>query len=257
MTQDEYLRQVAAELRDLPWKQRRDLVAELRAHLAELPPGETDLEAPAVYAQNLREAAGLERRRGPIAFLRARRPRNVALVAVVLTLAGLAIGSLAWIYSYQPIVYGHQTQLPPGWKSSVGQPGVTVVFRKGQPFLYGITIRNDRRFAVRILGVAPDTNRAFYFKAHLFASKPAVNDPELPLVPFHPFELEPGQERWLVFKGVFSCTGGHVAPGEANTWTEIGVRYGFLWRTATAEIPLDTPLEISFPKGGCAPGARR
>ncbi|MGH3054828.1 MAG: HAAS signaling domain-containing protein, partial [Gaiellaceae bacterium] len=75
MTPDEYLRNVGFWLNDLPWGMRRDLLSELRAHLDELPAG-TDLRAelgpPEKYAGDLRSAAGLERRRGPIAFLGAR-----------------------------------------------------------------------------------------------------------------------------------------------------------------------------------------
>jgi hypothetical protein len=257
MTPDQYLREVATELRDLPWKQRRELVAELRTHLGELPAGENEMETPAEYAAHLCEAAGLERRRGVIAFLRARRPLYVVLVALALIVLGFAIGAVAWINSYQPIVYGNQTQFPFGATSSAGQAGDTVVFRNGHPFLYGITIRNDRRFAVRILGVTSNPGHWSYFRGRLFTSKPTVNDDERPLVPFHPFDLQPGQERWLVFKGHFACTIGQMAPGGATTWEDVGVRYRFLWRTATAVIPLDDPLEISFPQGGCAPGARR
>lgn len=140
MTADEYIRQVDRALNDLPWSQRRDLIADLREYLAELPP-ETDLVArlgkPRRYAYDLRAAEGREHRRGLRAYLRARLPRNVILVGsslAMLTLAiGLAIGTLVWIDSYQPIVYGNATQLPLDSKSSLGQPGVTVVFRKGRP----------------------------------------------------------------------------------------------------------------------------
>ncbi len=44
MTADDYVRMVSFELRDLPWRMRHDLVAELREHLAELPQG-TNLSA--------------------------------------------------------------------------------------------------------------------------------------------------------------------------------------------------------------------
>jgi hypothetical protein len=42
MTAEDYLRMVAFELHDLPWRTRRDLFAELRGHLNELP-ANTDL----------------------------------------------------------------------------------------------------------------------------------------------------------------------------------------------------------------------
>jgi hypothetical protein len=253
VTAEGYVDRVAFELRDLPWSARRDLVSELRAHLGELPAG-TDLEArlgaPEAYAEDLRSAAGLERRRGVIAFLRARRPRNLIFVALALIVIGLAIGAVGWIDSYQPIVFAGGTQLPLDSSPSPGQAGVTVVFHKGRPFLYGITIHNDDRFAVRVLGV-PKSPLDFY-KGHLLMSQDQSGRlDERPLERFHPFDMKPGSFRWLVFKGVYACTTGAGA-GIATDWEAIPVRFSFLWRTATAWIPLDSPLRFTFPKA-CPP----
>jgi hypothetical protein len=258
MTRDEYLRSVGFWLNDLPWGMRRDLVAELRAHLDELP-ADTDLRAelgpPEEYAGDLRSAAGLERRRGPIAFLRARRPRNLILTAVVLTLIGLAIGAVTWIDSYQPIAFAGGTQFPLEAKPSVGQAGYSVVFRKGRPFRFGITIRNTGRFQVRVLGV-PKSVTDFYSGRLLMSKDQTGRLDEIPLERFHPFDLKAGSFRWLVVKGVFACTTGMgrdtVAGGVSLTQFAFPVRFSFLWRTATASIPLDEPLAFSFPRG-CPP----
>jgi hypothetical protein len=259
MTADDYLVLVGYELRDLPWKTKRDLLAEIRGHLFALP-DETDLLArlgrPEQYAADMRAAAGLERRRGLIAFLRARRLRNLILIAVVLTVAGLAIGAVVWINSYQPIVFAGGAQLPLDSKPSPGQPGVTVVFRKGRPFLYGITIHNDDRFTVRVLGVPRSVTDSY--AGHLLMSKDQSGGlNERPLERFHPFDLKPGSFRWLVLKGVYACTTGIGGPGPgytAVTWGAIPVRFSFLWRTATALIPLNDPLTIRFSKEACPPG---
>ena len=147
MSAEEYLRRVDLTLRDLPWRARRELVSELRDHLSELPPN-TDLEArlgtPEDYASELRAAAGLERRRGTIAFVRARRPRNVILTLVALTAIGLAFGAVGWIQTYQPLALGGAA--PAG-------PGVPVAFQKGRPFRIGVDVRNTCRYTVRVLGV--------------------------------------------------------------------------------------------------------
>ncbi len=253
MTRDEYVRNVGWWLRDLPWSMRQDLLAELRGHLDELP-ADTDFRAqlgpPETYAGDLRAAAGLERRRGLIAFLRARRPRNLILFVLALTVAGLAIGAVAWIDRYQPIVYGNATQFPPDSKPSPGQPGVTVVFRRGRPFLYGVTIRNSGRFPVRILGVPRDV--LDFYKARLLANKPNPNENELPLERFRPFDLHPGETRWLVLKGVYACTSGAGGGGLAITQEDIPVRFSFLWRTETTSVPARDPLTIVF-RTGCPP----
>jgi hypothetical protein len=195
-------------------------------------------------------AAGLERRRGLIAFLRARRPRNLILFVLALTVIGLAIGAVAWIDSYQPIVYGNATQLPLDSKPSPGRPGVTVVFRKGRPFLYGVTIRNGGRFSVRVLGVRSDVLN--FFKGRLLVNKPNPAESERPLERFRPFDLKPGETRWLVWKGVYSCTTG-MGRGGAFTREDIPVRFRFLWRTETTFVPAQDPLTITFHKGCPAP----
>jgi hypothetical protein len=256
VTRDEYLRSVGYQLNDLPWSMRRDLLAELSGHLDELP-ADKDFEArlgtPESYAADLRSAAGLERRRGPIAFLRARRPRNLILTVLALTVAGLAIGAVAWIDSYQPIAFAGGTEFPLDPKPSVGQAGETVVFRKGRPFQYGISIRNNGRYSVRVLGV-PRSVTDFY-SGRVLISKPNRHGDERPLERFHPFDLKPGEIRWLLLKGAYACTTGW-GDGGSVTWTAMPVRFSFLWRTATASIPLDQPLTFTFPKG-CPPATGR
>jgi hypothetical protein len=255
VTADDYLRLVALELRDLPWRMRRDLLSELREHLGELP-ADTNLRkrlgSPHEYAAEMRAAAGLERRRGLIAFLRARRPRNLVLTALALTVVGLAIGALVWIDSYQPIAFAGGTQAPLDSRPSLGSAGVTVVFRKGRPFRYGISIQNTGRFTVRVLGV-PKSVTDFYTGRLLMSEDQSPRMDELPLERFRPFDMKPGSFRWLVFEGVYACTtgvGGSRRLGFGSVTREaIPVRFSFLWRTATAWIPLDDPLTITFHNG--------
>lgn len=252
MTRDDYLRGVGYWLSDLPWRTRSDLIAEIRRNLDELPP-DTDLGerlgTPEEYVAELRSAAGLERRRGVIAFLRARRPRNLILAVATLALIGLAIGAVVWVDGYQPIVYGNAAQDPLDSKPSPGAPGVTVVFRKGRPFLYGVTIRNGGRFPVRILGVPRGVTD--FYRARLLVNKPNPAENERPLERFRPFDLQPGETRWLVWKGVYACTTG-MGAGTATIREAIPIRFSFLWKTETAFVPAEDPLTVTFPKG-CPP----
>jgi hypothetical protein len=250
VTADDYLRRVSYALSDLPWKMRRDLISELRAHLNEVaaePEFQTRLGTPEQYAADLRAAAGLERRRGPIAFLRARRLRNVIATVVALTLIGLAIGAVIWIDSYQPLASGNFSQLPAGAKGAVGIKGESVVFHEGTPFTLGMEIVNTGRFTVRVLGVPyepiePWTARLLMGRLNYTGIMVG------PYARFHPFDLKSSQRVFLVFKGVFAChTGG--SSHYALTLEDFPVRYSFLWRTSTAVIPLPEELGIDFPNG--------
>lgn len=250
MTRDEYLRRIDYWLRDLPWGTRRDLRAEIRGHLNELP-ADTDLEArlgtPEEYAADLRSAAGLERRRGPIAFFRARRPRNLILTVVVLIVIGLAIGAVAWIDSYQPIATGNSSYGPLDSHASPDGDGSYVVFRQGRRFIYGMTIWNTGRYTVRVLGVPELTGLPISYR--LLMSEPTTFERggfSEPFTRFHPFDLKPGEQRGLVLAGVYAMACSSRAKGLSMNLESVPVRYSFLWRTKTVDIPLNESVAFTF-----------
>jgi hypothetical protein len=250
VNRDEFVRRFDFALRDLPWRTQRELVSDLESHLAELP-ADVDLHerlgSPEQYAADMRDAAGLDRRRGPIAFIRARRPRNIAIAVVTLTIACLAIGAVVWINGYQPLEQGNGST-DPGGKILTGLDGVQATFRPGRPFALGITVVNSGRFTVRILGV-PWTEGSPW-TAHLMMSPAQKNTGGMvgPYVRFHPVDLPPGDVIFLFFKGVYAC---HAPESRrmALVYTDFPVRYSFLWRTTTVSIPLREPVAIYFPKG--------
>lgn len=254
MTPDEYLRRVDHRLSDLPWGTKKDLLAELRAHLAELPAG-TGLDAlgePEQYAADLRAAAGLEHRRGVIAFLRARRPRNLILTALALTVIGLAIGAAAWIHSYQPIALTGSGIEPPRAKSDPGVSAVFVIFKKGRPFQYGVVVKNTGPFAVRVLGVPYPSSLPI--SAHLVATHLIQDSGTAGGFPVHlPFSLAPGDVVALALEGVYQCGG--MSNSTTITLTDFPVRFSFLWRTTTARIPLSEPLSIHLQGDAGCPGS--
>jgi hypothetical protein len=247
VTADEYVRRVNYWLTDLPWHTKKELLLELRGHLAELP-ADTDLGtlgSPEQYAADLRAAAGLERRRGAIAFLRARRPLTVILVVLALTVTGLGLGMLAWVQSYQPLVLGNGYLYPADAKATAGLESQSVVFHEGRPFQFGITVANTGRFTVRVADapLSPDLP----FSGRLMMSRPLQNSGiHGPYVRFRPFDLKPGQERLLLFKGVFACRVRGVTPAVALT--DFPVRFDFLWRKVTVDLSLPAELAIVFPK---------
>jgi hypothetical protein len=253
VTAEEYVHRVNFWLTDLPWSTKKALLSELRGHLAELP-ADTDLDTlgtPEQYAKDLRAAAGLERRRGVVAFLRARRPRNLVATVVLLAALGLGIGAIAWVDSYQPLVWGNGGMDPANVVFPRGG-GEYAVAHKGRPFQFGFTVRNDGRFTVRILGV-PEL-RGYPFRAQLWASGPTIRGGmPLPERRFKPIDLKPGWTLVLYLVGRYACT--YQAPaGSSTTLAELPVRYSFLWRTATTWIDLHEQLAILLPKKvGCPP----
>lgn len=251
MNADDYLRRVDAALSDLPWSVRRDLMAELETHLEELPGDEAArLGTPEEYAAEMRTAAGLERRRGVIAFLRARRPRNFILTILLLTAIGGTIGSVGWIDSYQPLGFGGGSQFPASARGVLGVSGESVVFRKGKPFVLGVEVVNSGRYSVRVLGVpfaGPNP-----WTARLLMTRPNRSGGGGPFERFRPFTLRAHQFVFLLLKGVYACHTGW-AKGSAATFSDFPVRYSFLWRTTTTSIPLPEQLAFNFSKEGCPP----
>lgn len=261
MTADEYIRQVEVALRDLPWSQRRDLVAELRAHLAELPP-DTDLTArlgaPPPYAAEMRTAAGIERRHGPIAYLRARRPRNLVLTAVALALIGLAIGTPAWINAYQPLTAGGWGSQGDAHESPTGD-GIYYVFHEGKRFQYGMSILNSGRFTVRVVGVPIEFGLPVKYRLLMWpkSMKDGWGPAQPPWIPFKPFDLKPGDERGIVLRGTYGESCAYRMPGLSTGFDAIPIRFDALWHTKTASVPLNEPVFFVFTKASACPKTKR
>lgn len=248
MTSEQYLAAVDARLADLPWRLRKNLVSDLRVHLGEIPPEQdlvTRLGSPGSYAAELRAAADLKASRGPIAFLRARRPRNVVITLALLAVAAALAAAVAWARSYQPLLKGSSGLSPVA--SRQGALGETVaVFRDGRPFQFGVSVRNNGRFPVRILQIAPLLRSSQW----PFVVRPFLSSTRIvgkPASAFHPFTLEPGHEREIIFRGTYAnCDKYSVNSGV--TLVSWPVRYRFLFWTHTVQVPLQDPIVINMPK---------
>lgn len=111
-------------------------------------------------------------------------------------------------------------------------------------------IMNTGRFTVRVLAVPYEAYLPWTARLKM-ASLSYTGHYVGPYARFHPFDLKPGERRYLIFKGVFACHGG-FSRGGALTLSDFPVRFSFLWRKTTTAIPLPEDLGIVFPKG-CAP----
>ena len=254
MTRDPYVHAVEMQLLDLPWRVRMNLVADLRVHLAEIPVGEdlvTRLGSPQSYAGELRSAAGLAPQRGPIAFLRSCRPRNLVLTIALLTVVGAAAAVFTWASSYQPLGPG-ATGVHPVVFSQGALSETVAPFRNGKPFQVGFSVRNSGRFAVRILDVPLEGDHPFIARKYTARSDERGTGPP---VPFRPFTLEPGRERLIVLRGRYANCSQWVA-GSSVGYEAMQVRMRFLHWTHTVFVKLFSPLVIRMPahRSPCSTG---
>ena len=243
MTSEQYLSAVEAHLVDLPWRVRRSLADDLRVHIEEISAEDlvARLGSPGSYATELRSAAGLAPRRGPIAFVQARRPRNVAIAIVTLVvLAGLAAG-IVWARAYQPVTMGN-TGLSPIPSHQEAASETVTTFRSGKPFRIGQSITNNGRFGVRIVGVPwLTTHSAFHL--HPYIVRVGLHGLMLPAVPFRPFTLKPGEEWMILLSGTYANCRSRIS-GTSLTIFSLVVRERFLLWTHNVEMPLFSPLVV-------------
>jgi hypothetical protein len=173
------------------------------------------------------------------------------LTALALTVLGLAIGTLAWIKSYQPLALGNLYSYPTRSVDAPGGDSTSVVVRQGKPFSLEIEIRNYGRYGARILGVSrypswPVNARVLMYPPTSYGG-PSARSPR----PFRPFNLEPGKFDILVLQGVYRCGLSWKGESGYTFMYDLPVRYGFLWRTATASIPLPMKLVFAYKKNSC------
>lgn len=213
-----------------------------------------------------------------IALLRVRRPRRLILALVALAVIGLAIGAVAWTQSYQPLAFAPADVLTADSINTYGENdhGAWVGYRKGigggphRPF-FGVTIQNTGPFTVRVVGLGrygpalpvlrgwssrllmaqgtfvreplgPSTNPIRDTSRHIVRRRAWKRGP---LQPFHPVDRAPGQIVMIAFEGVWHMDCHPVTVGTTTPPRSFPVRYSFLWKTTTTEIPLPGGLTIA------------
>lgn len=270
----DYLMRLSSAAADLPRARRQELLAEIEQHirqaLVQTPCANWDemlalLEQvgdPAEIAAAADDQADAisQPHSGATRFL-PRRRRTMLISAIACTAIALGVASVAWIQSYQPLLY-----LGP---SRIRGP-LPVAFHPGFRFSVGATVQNKGRFTVRVLGV-PYSSGPFSghpVSVRLMMSRDTGGDrfqrmpglhskvhfmlwPGGPYEPFHPFELKPGQLRSLLYTGVYGDCSAAARSLLPISVSDFPIRFSFLWKTATTRLPLPRTLEIIPPSGGC------
>jgi hypothetical protein len=283
---ERYLERLSRAAHDLPQARRQELLDEIEQHirdaLSQAPCANRDemlallehVGDPAeVAAAAADDPSGGRSRRGSLGAYLRRHTLRVILTVVALAVLGLAIGSVAWIRTYQPLASAGLEMLPAGSKNTLTVNGnaSSVGYHKGRPFRLGFMIQNNGRFTVRVLGVPylsdfPWLRNLPWSARLMMAAETAVPLPphsgikagahawhQGRLQPFHPFDLNPGQARFLLLKGVYAHCGVMLAHGTIPL-SDFPIQYSFLWKTATAHIPIPGGLTIVPPNNartGC------
>lgn len=248
-----YASAVARHLRHLPRAQRRRLVADLRAHLLELPDGDLHelLGSPGAYAAELLRSSGLPQAHGFRAWLR-RIPLWVRIVAPLV--AGLAVAATIggiWLSGYAPLVAGF-SGFAPGIRadSAFGErANVVVNYQHDARYVFGFSLRNDGSLPLEIT----DFPLVGYARGPLVVEDVLVDPPNRygdPNAPrFRPFTLQPGEDRGISFRGVLA----HCdiwSQGASVVYESVKVDYRVLGIGKTADIALDQPIAVQMPATG-------
>jgi hypothetical protein len=247
--QDQYVRAVGRYLSGLSRAQRRELLDDLAANLAETPKPDyhsylTTFGNPDSYAVELRRAAGLSPP-PPI-----RRSTLVATL-VVLAMAASAFGFLHWARNFDPLEIGSGcfSSEPPGVDTMVGVlRNRTIVYADGTPVRVVWPLNNLSGTAITITHLDIPRAPLWLISNQTIGLGPAKDTEACPsqqATPFHRFVLHAHAFRNIVLTGTFGgCE--YYAPGdalgieEADLTTEVdGIAHSF-------KLPLQPYLTIAL-----------
>jgi hypothetical protein len=175
----------------------------------------------------------------------------VAIAALLVVIASSAIATVVWASTYQPLRTGALGLNPqPSHQDALQETVAT--FRDAEPFQFGFSVRNDGKFSVRVLDipmlhdgtVLPFAVRAFVSAEPLHWTGGSVLGR---LVLFQPFDLRPGEERMLEFRGRYANCREFASSSEV-IYDAFDLHARFLAWTHTVRIHFSEPLVIRFPR---------
>jgi len=112
---------------------------------------------------------------------------------------------------------------------------------------------------VRILGIPLESGWPVKFHLLITANPTSLNYGGVPrpFRPFHSFDLNPGDERVIIFRGRYAMPCAYRGDGLSEGRDSIPVRFKFLWTTKTVDVPLNEPMTFVFTKASLCANATR
>jgi hypothetical protein len=184
--------------------------------------------------------------------------------AVALLTVGVLVGGRAWVRGQDYLEQGSLSRLPvqarvvPVDLPTPGEPEeiAVVPYRDGGRTFYGFSVRNDGPLSVTVTEVerpaAPDDSYALFRPVEVRMAREDFGTEAD--VPFRPFTLGSGQERYLEVIGKFEDCEHHL-PGSSNGTSSQQVRFEVLGQSLSADVAL--PAEIEWRYGRDARCPRR
>jgi hypothetical protein len=192
----------------------------------------------------------------------ARRRRRFWIVAGVVILAGIAAPVGAYkVARYAPLEPGTTFRAPAGseftTERNVGGETIlyTVRYEHGKETSFSFSVRNAGGWAVTIVDLPILHHTAHELMDVRRASVGRATD-ERSAVPFEPFTLKPGEERLITLHGRFSDCEWYEA-GSGNRYSDILVRYRFVWSQKSVSIHLPAQIAVISPSDAACPVTRQ
>lgn len=184
------------------------------------------------------------------------RRRWVILIVAAVVVLGVLVGGRAWVRGQDYLTSGSTSRVPlqarvvedDNAAPDEPQEIAVVPYRDSARVVYGLSLRNDGPLSVEVTEVAelePPGESFFLFRPVEVRmgeeSQPGTHAP----IPFRPFSLEPGEERYLEVTGVLEdCE--HHAPGSSTLISAQFVDFEVLGQELEAEVTLPTTIEFRY-----------
>lgn len=236
--------EVGKHFRDVSWRERQTILADLTAHLDETNVAENTWEVrtehvgrPDEYALQLRKDLGvgttldsLERARRFNA--RHIRPRTKVLVAFTVLLISAAIGALSRIANYQPLTFGNRTTCCGVHLRAGNASEEQFTWVQGGEFYVGTWITNTGSFALRVTDIAAPADAAISNDSWPWDNWRITlsTDEQMPIPrghdrPFLPFMLASGAHQLMFIRRDFDTCRSQFMAGTSIGLNSVNVKF--------------------------------
>jgi hypothetical protein len=124
---------------------------------------------------------------------------------------------------------------------------VRVNYEHNGGYTFAFSLRNESRWAVRVMGFPVAPNDSMLQPVAFFVDTTPSEVPIQASIPFQPFTIDPGDSVLVQVEARFAnCD--RYSPNSASTLVSMPVQYRALWATRTHWIDLPTAVRVPAPE---------